>query len=39
MDKGVDGLRIDAIPHLFEIANQSLDEPKGAVSTVISLFF
>lgn len=30
MDKGVDGLRIDAIPHLFEIANQSLDEPKGA---------
>ncbi|XP_053400187.1 maltase A2-like [Mercenaria mercenaria] len=30
MDKGVDGLRIDAIPHLFEIANQSIDEPAGA---------
>ncbi|XP_052796227.1 maltase A3-like [Mya arenaria] len=32
LQKGVDGFRIDAIPHLFEIEDQSMDEPLGATN-------
>ncbi|MPC91849.1 Maltase A2 [Portunus trituberculatus] len=27
MDKGVDGFRVDAVKHLFEVQDLSLDEP------------
>jgi len=33
LEKGVDGFRVDAIPHLFELANTSVDEPPGPVCT------
>ena len=36
LDRGVDGFRIDAIPHLYEVANLSMDILPGDVSYINS---
>ena len=39
LDRGVDGFRIDAIPHLFEVEDLSMEVRPGDVRTFIILSF